>query len=173
MLAEIAAYPVKGLFAGVMYVVFILAALIGWALGKEEAIRIEVENAKRIAAENAAENAKRKRIAMLSILPSKPSPALTADMEIKVDEPKPKRTKSVKKPKPVKSSKKKPIKEPIKEPIKKPLTSKDIITDAISGLKNLGYSARQSKLIVKELAEKNKYECATDLMRDVFKHARK
>lgn len=156
MLAEIAAYPVRGLFAGVMYVVFILAALIGWALGKEE-----VRAAKRVAVEKA------KRVVRYRVLPRKPQSVLTVDVELKVDEPEPepKRTKSVKKPKPVKSSK--------KEPTKKPLTSKDIITDAISGLKNLGYSARQSKLIVKELAEKNKYECATDLMRDVFKHVKK
>ena len=157
MLAEIASYPVEGFFAGVMYVVFILAALIGWSLGKEEAERI-------------AEIAKRRKQQTIRrrIISKKPQPELTTDVEIRIDKPKPKPKSTKPKPKP----KPKPTK-PIEKPTKKSLTSKDVVTDAISGLKNVGFSVRESKLIVKQLAEENKYECAEDLIRDVFKHVKK
>ena len=80
MLAEIASYPVKGFFAGVMYVIFILAVLIGWSLGKEDAKRI-------------AEIAKRRKQSIQSIryrtIFKKPQPELTTDVEIRFDNPKP------------------------------------------------------------------------------------
>ena len=159
MLAEIVPYHVKGVFAEVMYVVFILAALTGWSLGKEEAKRI-AEIAKR-----------RKQGARRRIISKKPQPELTTDVEIRLDKPKPKPKPTKPKPKPTKP-KPKPTK-PIEKPTKEPLTSKDVVTDAISGLKNVGFSVRESKLVVKQLAEENKYECAEDLIRDVFKHVKK
>ena len=154
MLAEIASYPVKGLFAGIMYAVFILAAILGLILGKGEV-------KKRAKSVTETDIRRLRRFICLKVEAKKAvdeRESLSLNLSLNLNEPKPESVKKVL---------------PKKEPSKEPLTSKDVVRDTISGLKNLGYSVRESKLIVNELAKENKYECSVDLIRDVFKHARK
>ena len=59
------------------------------------------------------------------------------------------------------------------EETKTPLTNQEIIDDALSGLVSLGYKKREVSKIVSDLVKVKQYEKAEDLIRDVFKHAKK
>ena len=150
MLGDVTSHPVEGVFASFMYVVLILSAIIGYLLGKADKKvkapcrpRQESPIIKRLISYGFSQRSYK--------WPSEEDEEDEEDDEIE------------------------PSKEvlPKEEPSEEPLTDEDIMRDAVSGLKNLSYSARESKLIVKELAEENKYECPEDLIRDVFKHAGK
>jgi hypothetical protein len=145
MLGDVASHPVEGVFASFMYVVLILSAIIGYLLGRAD---------KKVKApcRSRQEPPIIKRLISYGFSQRSYKWPSEEDDEI---EP---------------ASEEVPPKEEFSE---EPLTGEDIVRDAVSGLKNLSYSARESKLIVKELAEENKYECPEDLIRDVFKHARK
>ncbi len=59
------------------------------------------------------------------------------------------------------------------EETKTPSTDQEIIDDALSGLVSLGYKKREVSKIVSDLVKVKQYEKAEDLIRDVFKHAKK
>ena len=60
-----------------------------------------------------------------------------------------------------------------KETKKTSLTNQSVIDDAVSGLVNLGYKRKQVLPLVLDLVEVKQYDNPTDLMKDVFKHAKK
>ena len=59
------------------------------------------------------------------------------------------------------------------EDTKTSLTDQSVIDDAVSGLVNLGYKRKQVLPIVLDLVEVKQYDNPEDLIKEVFKHARK
>jgi len=59
------------------------------------------------------------------------------------------------------------------EDTKTSLTNQSVIDDAVSGLVNLGYKRKQVLPIISDLVEVKQYVNPEDLMKDVFKHAKK
>ena len=59
------------------------------------------------------------------------------------------------------------------EDTKTSLTDQSVIDDAVSGLTNLGYKRKQVLPIVLDLVEVKQYDNTEDLIKDVFKHAKK
>ena len=59
------------------------------------------------------------------------------------------------------------------EDTKTSLTDQSVIDDAVSGLVNLGYKRKQVLPIISDLVEVKQYDNPMDLMKDVFKHAKK
>jgi len=59
------------------------------------------------------------------------------------------------------------------EDTKTSLTDQSVIDDAVSGLVNLGYKRKQVLPIISDLVEVKQYDNPMDLIKDVFKHAKK
>jgi len=59
------------------------------------------------------------------------------------------------------------------EDTKTSLTDQSVIDDAVSGLVNLGYKRKQVLPVVLDLVEVKQYDNPEDLIKDVFKHAKK
>ena len=59
------------------------------------------------------------------------------------------------------------------EDTKTSLTDQSVIDDAVSGLVNLGYKRKQVLPLVLDLVEVKQYDNPEDLIKDVFKHAKK
>jgi len=59
------------------------------------------------------------------------------------------------------------------EDTKTSLTDQSVIDDAVSGLVNLGYKRKQVLPLVLDLVEVKQYDNPADLVKDVFKHAKK
>ncbi len=59
------------------------------------------------------------------------------------------------------------------EDAKTSLTDQSVIDDAVSGLVNLGYKRKQVLPLVLDLVEVKQYDNPVDLVKDVFKHAKK